>query len=230
MSIFLLSIVCGMIGVVVMPKFVSIFHDFHTPLPWMTQLFVDFCNSYIPFFLVGIILLIAVFPWRGTPRDFVIYYTPVIGGMVRDQGMADLCAFLVDALEAGQPINESLFEAAEAQSNAVLRRRVRKWAAAATAGQPIQDAARRANMPPIVIGMLNTVHGNDDIVQVMSFLARHFEFRFSRWREIMRAAGIPLFVGAAGSVVLMIEFSVFVPMMTLITVVAEPIHHRIGGF
>jgi type II secretory pathway component PulF len=229
-SIFLLSLVCGMIGLIVMPKFVSIFHDFHATLPWTTKLLVDFCNSYIPFFLVGIILLIAIFPWRGTPRDIVIYYTPVLGGMVRDQGMADLCAFLVDALEAGQPMNESLFEAAEAQSNAVLRRRVRKWAAAATAGQPIQDAARRANMPPIVSGMLNTVHGNDDMVQVMAFLSRHFEFRFSRWREIMRAAGIPLFVGAAGSIVFMVELSVFQPIINLINVVAEPIHRHIGGF
>jgi len=230
-SILLLTVLLSIIAIVVMPKFISIFRDFHATLPWTTQLLLAFCNSWLPV-IIGILLSLIAYVSlsRGAMRDYVISYIPVIGSATRDQAMADLCEFLVDALEAGRPLDEALAQAEGAQPNAVLRRQIRKMSERLTRGGGLAESARASGMPSLLSGMLNTVRGDDDLVQVLSFLARHFEYRFSRWRELMYAAGIPIFVGVVGAFVVLVELSVFQPIIALIDICAEPVRRHIGGF
>jgi type II secretory pathway component PulF len=50
----------------------------------------------------------------------------------------------------------------------------------------------------------------------MSFLARHYEYRFSRMRELLRSAVIPAMVCVMGTAVLFIVLAVFQPLIALI--------------
>jgi len=98
-----------------------------------------------------------------------------------------------------------------------------------TRGQSLSDAARSAGMPALLTGMLATVHGSDDLANVMAFLGRHYEYRFSRLSEVLRAAAIPCFVFTVGAMVLLVELSVFQPMIAMNSVLSAP-HIHGGGF
>jgi MSHA biogenesis protein MshG len=235
-----------MIPIAVLPKFEKILHDFHQPPPWSTGWMIHLVHQSYGliggplFILIGLLALGPLgpylarlfFPTRQDPpfgglvRDQLIWWTPVLHGDVRDRGLADLCDFIADAAEAGRPLDQALRNAQQTQANAVMRWRVAQWADAIERGQSIHDAARTAHMPPLVVGMLATVRSVDDLGEVFAFLARYYEFRFSRRRELLRALYVPFIVAAMGAIVLLIALTVFQPMIALILAMT----HFGGGF
>ena len=247
--VLLVAIATGgvLIPVVVWPKFFKILHDFHQTPPWtmraMTRLVGPPFGAVGP---VGVLILMGLvalaptgrylarlfFPTRldppfgGLVRDQLIWWTPVLHGDALDRGMADLCDFISDAADAGRPIDQALREARQTQANAVMRFRVAQWADAIERGQPLHEAARLAEMPGLMVAMLATVRNTDDLGEIFSFLHRHYEFRFSRRRELLRALYIPFVVMLMGALVLLIELSIFQPLIALITAEAR----LTGGF
>jgi type II secretory pathway component PulF len=226
----LLTLICGMIEIVVMPKFRSILASHNQPLPLTTDILNNVCIylSNSPFLVIGAVVLVVFISLNPTLRDYLIRMIPVAGGAARDQAMADLCAFLTDALEAGQPLDAALRQAAKAQPNAILRRRVQRWADRVANGQSMYDAANSSRLPSLFTGMLKSAGGGEGVVQAMSFLARHYEYRFSRLREMMRAAAIPIFVVLMGGVALSVELAIFQPILTMIDTTATYTHHLRG--
>jgi type II secretory pathway component PulF len=222
-------VVMGTIGFLVMPKFRYILGSFGMPVPGMTALFLILVDSRFPLVLFAVMVVIGFFPARGWVFDYIVGLIPIARGAARDRGMADLCAFLIDAVDAGRPMDVAASQAAMAQPNAMLRRRIDQWARRMTAGQLPQQAAADAGLPSLFVGMLATVRSGEDFLQVMSFLARYYESRFSKAREVMRAAAIPAFVLVTGLAVLFVDLAVFQPMISMINHLALPIH-GIGGF
>jgi type II secretory pathway component PulF len=161
----------------------------------------------------------AVSPLGGFFADRIIWWTPVLGGLVSDRGMADLCDIVGAGVGAGHPLDESLREAAGAQPNSVMRRRAAAWAAAVNGGQSMHEAARNARMPELFAAMLATVRGDDSLRQVLAFLWRHYEYRFSRARAILQAAYVPAIVFFFGSLVALIGVALMQPMAALIRVI-----------
>jgi len=228
-SMCMVALVSGLIAIVVFPKFESIAAAFGLKLPWITRLVMSLCSSYILVSAAAAVLLMAAIPWSGAIRDYIVWCIPVAGGAAQDRGMAELCAFLTDAMEAGLPMDAALREAEEAQQNAVLRRRLHRWRTRLESGQAIETAAGRAGMPALVGSMLKSAVNGEGKMQVMSFLARHYEYRFSRFREVLRAVAIPAFVTVMGALVLVVQLSIFQPMLSLIDSLSSGGHHR-GGF
>jgi type II secretory pathway component PulF len=225
----LFIVVTSVVGIMmfyVLPRMTSILHNFRVKVPWTTATVIAVSESWVPAILAAVWALLFFLPRHTAIRDQLIWRIPLIGVGARTGAMAEFCGFTADALEAGQPLEEALTEAARAQSNAVLKRRIRAWAAALAAGRPLPESARDAGLPPLVCGMLSTVRGGDDLFQVMSFLARHYESRFTRTREVLEAAYIPLTVCLIGSVVMFIALALFQPMVALIAA-ASP---NVGGF
>jgi type II secretory pathway component PulF len=228
--------IVSLVMAVVIPKYKNIFHDFHTELPPVTNLLLAFSNwfatQYGWAYVLPLLLLIflgrmlslfpsvrAVSPLGGFFADRIVWWTPVLGGLVSDRGMADLCDIVGAGVGAGHPLDESLREAAGAQPNSVMRRRAAAWAAAVTRGQSMHEAARNAHMPELFAAMLATVCGDDSLRQVLAFLWRHYEYRFSRARAVLRAAYVPAIVFFFGSLVAFVGVALMQPMAALIRVI-----------
>jgi len=230
--------IVSLVMVVVIPKYQSIFASFHTELPAVTQLLLAFSNwfatEYGWAYLLPLLLLIflgrmlSLFPYvrAGSPlyapfADRIVWWTPVLGGLVSDRGMADLCDIVGAAAGAGHPLDEALREAADAQPNSVMRRRAVAWAAAVSRGQSMHDAARNAHMPELFAAMLATVRGDDSLRQVLAFLWRHYEYRFSRARAVLQAAYVPSIVFFFGSLVAFVGVALIQPIAMLIQVIGR---------
>ncbi|MGD0766612.1 MAG: type II secretion system F family protein [Tepidisphaeraceae bacterium] len=229
--------VVSLVMVFVIPKYKSIFADFHTQLPPVTKLLLAISNWFatqygwayvLPLFLLIFFgrMLASLFPsvrdmspLRGLFTDRIVWWTPIMRGLVRDRGMADLCDIVGAGVGAGHPLDEALREAADAQPNSVMRRRAAAWAAAVNSGQSMQEAARHARMPELFAAMLATVRGDDSLRQVLAFLWRHYEYRFSRARAVLQAAYVPAIVFFFGSLVALVGVAIIQPIAMLIRVI-----------
>jgi type II secretory pathway component PulF len=170
----------------------------------------------------------SVSPFGGIVTDQIVWWTPFVGGFVSDRGMADLCDLVGAAVGMGRPLDESLREAAAAQSNAVMRYRTEAWARAVAQGQSMQEAARYARMPELFASMLATVRGNESMLQVLRFLWRYYEYRVSRARAVIQALYVPAVVIGLGAIVALIGVALMQPMAMLSEHIAGQISG--GGF
>lgn len=228
--------------VAVIPKYEGIFRDFRIQLPPTTRALLSICNSSSGLWIVILLLTLvplgralsmifasfrAVSPLSGIFAEHLVWWTPFIGGFVRDRGMADLCDIISAGVRTGHPLDESLHEAAEALPNAVMRYRAAAWARAVADGQTMHEAARYARMPDLFASMLATVRNNESLLQVLGFLWRHYEFRVSRTRAVIQALYVPVVVLVLGTAVGFVGASLMQPISMLSEHIAASIS---GGF
>jgi type II secretory pathway component PulF len=226
----------------VIPKYQGIFHDFHVELPWSTRFLLTIGNYGSALPVVILVLTLAPLgravsrlfpnarqlePFGGVLWDQMVWWTPMIGGFVRDRCMAELCDTIDAGVDAGFPLNESLREAAAAQGSAVMRYRAVAWAEAVGRGQPMHEAARYARMPRLFTSMLATVRNETVFLQVLGFLRRSYEYRFTRTRAIAQSLCVPVVVFFFGAIVALVGTSLLQPIAMLSEHIARQIS---GGF
>lgn len=220
------------ICIVALPKFESLLVQFKLHIPWTARLLTGIEPNDTP--LLAIVLILVILaplgralsrmfpatqtspPFGGAMKDQILWWVPLVHGYVRDRAMADTCDMLCAGIEAGRPLDECLRECADGQGNAVLRYRLRAWAGAVERGQKISDAARYARLPGLFVRFLATVRADEDLGQVLQFLARHYESSFERKRAMLRAMYVPVVVVAMGILVALVGLALFQPMILLI--------------
>jgi len=238
----IIFIVIAILMIAVMPKYQGIYRDFRLELPPVTSRLIELSTNATS--VGAMLLLIALIPvgqaisslfpsfreaapFDGIFWDQLVWWTPVAGGYVRDRGMAELCDILSAGVRAGHPITDALTEAAEVQPNYVLRYRASAWSDAVARGQSLCDGARYARMPPLFIAMMATVRGSDSLLEVLGFLRRHYEYRFSRARAVIASALVPVVVVVLGSAVALVGVSMMQPIARLCDFLSA---HYQGGF
>lgn len=227
----------GFLAIYVMPKLKNLFSDFHLKLPQPTAWLFEFWDvmqvpitafAALAFVALSGRMLAEAMPQRRTHlslfrglTDRVAWLLPPWRSLVRHRGLADACHVLADAVEAGQPIDRAIAEAAEACTNLVLQKRVSQWSAGVTSGLPLADAARDAGLPRLVVGLLRTARG-DDIGGVFDFLARYYESRFSTALAVLQGAAVPIMVVVLAAFVTTVALGLFLPLTELINHLATP--------
>jgi type II secretory pathway component PulF len=231
--ILLMTLVLAGISVLIMPKFQEIFEDFDVAMPWQTQATFNVLGSVgLPLLPLAVTLIVAVAGWAlyqtlhgstGTARplrsltDRLIWLTPLAGTAARDRGLGDACRLMSEALTAGDTLESAAFEAGELKTNIVLKRRLQRFADALRMGRPLRDAAEDARLPKLMVGMLATGQAVSDPIRVFDFLSRFYANRFSRAATLIRASVLPAVVILISIVVGWIVFSMFLPLIVLIS-------------
>jgi len=222
--------VVGIVGVFVMPKFEGTFRDFHLKMPPITHLMLE-----VQEWLALPLALMILFLWpvwatrfresmrprrsrqlfRGA-RDRIAWAIPGYRGILREQAMADVCSVVADALECGFPLNQSLDRVETLDLNLVMGRRVQKWNQGLSRGLSADEAAAEARLPRFFVGMLGTARASGDLPEVLRFVARYYHDRFVLYRELLRAAYLPMVTLFMGVVVAGIALGLFLPLTQLI--------------
>ena len=227
-----LSSAISMFSIFVMPKYEQIFKDFGTKLPPMTEFVLDIARTVGPALLAIVLIFVLITSgaslWQTfhpvrlgrtalrQTRDYFAWYTPLLHGIERDRGLADVFELLHDALTAGVPADRALAEASRLGINAALGSRIEAWTARVAQGDTLADGARHAGLPAIVVGMLGSARNAETIIDVCGFLARYYRTRFSRTAAILQGIHVPLLVLIFGFLVLCVALSMFMPMVSLI--------------
>jgi type IV pilus assembly protein PilC len=200
----------------VMPKYKTIFADFHTDLPGTTKfllLISDWFTDDYGWLILLLIVITATFlltTWLSKPNCFT-----------RSRDWADVCRVMADSLEAGLPLDVALRAASELTIAPSVRRRLDRWADDVQQGQSPPDAARAAGMPPLITGMTTTGLAATNMADVFRFLSRYYAGKFSRLAILLQGAAVPATAIAFGAIVAFVALSLFTPMIALINSVSH---------
>ncbi len=223
------------------PKFDSIFSDFHAPLPQSTVWLLELADSNwlvwlmaIPFCCAVVIALILVPSISSRPRhrprwrplkgviDTMAWRMPILGTMLRDQGLADVCDLLAVAIDAAQPADAALDYLAEVPANRVMRYRIKQWAAGVHNGLSLARAARAAHLPNLLPSMLASC-GSGSPAPALRFLASYYRTKFSKVAALLSGAAGPLMTLAVGLLVGLVAYALFAPLVGLIDAVIKTV-------
>ena len=104
--------------------------------------------------------------------------------------------------------------------NEVLSDRLQLWQGGIERGLPTDQAAREAHLPAIFCGMIGGSRG-DVPIQAVEFLASYYRSRFSRSRELLRAAAIPGMALFFGAFVLFVVAGMFTPLLHMMDYLSD---------
>jgi type II secretory pathway component PulF len=227
---FAIAGIASMIAIFVMPKYAQIFRDFGIMLPHVTlalnRAVAVWGAPLAAAAALGVVWIVSRSLrdlLRGRPAtspirnlwDRAAWWTPVVGRLARDRGLADALHVVADAIDAARPAPEALAEAQLAHVNVVLRDRLDRWARLVDEGESFAGAARRAGMPRLVVGLIATAQPAD-LAGALRFLARYYQGRFSRLTLLLSAAAAPALALLFGAVVATVALGVFVPVVRLL--------------
>jgi type II secretory pathway component PulF len=215
-------IITSMIMIYVIPKFEQIFKDFRVDLPWITVLMMQFSRSAGIFLAPVIMLAMVIFVFSAIRNRFWPSREVSgnwIGRFSRHRDLADACGVVADSLGAGLGLDAAIRSAAELPVNTLLRWKLYRWAGGIEQGLSNADAARRARMPQLLIGLSATADLST-ADEVFHFLQRYYAARFSRFAALMRGAIVPLTVFFFAIIVAAIALALYLPMIQLINTTA----------
>jgi type II secretory pathway component PulF len=223
----------------IMPKFEKIFEDFDANLPRVTR---DVINvgvwmsgskegQTVPGAVMLALLLLAVVLLAVLSRtrfgaaavEPILWRIPMLHGLQRDRGMADVCRTMAEAAACHVPLPTAVDHASHIRLNAVLRARMVAWSRRMIAGESPADAARGAKLPALAVGLLATTRGHDDLRDVFAFLARYYTARYSRMMILLQSAAQPAMVLGLAALVGWLALGMFMPLVGLIWKMAEDV-------
>jgi type II secretory pathway component PulF len=148
--------------------------------------------------------------------DWCAWRLPITHTVQRDRGMAETCALLASAIRGGVPLPEALTQALSLPLNEGFRQRLDAFRRLILAGTAPADAARTAELPDLMAGLLAPTTARAPDAQLFTFLERYYRNRFSRTLMLLRGAIEPFLVLCLATLVGTTVLSLFLPLVKLI--------------
>ncbi|XAM00066.1 type II secretion system F family protein [Phycisphaeraceae bacterium D3-23] len=227
----------GLMSALIIPKYIEIFNDFETELPWLTRALFEQSSVFAPLLVLiasGALLVIvgwAVFGIFLSPEKVsgalrrifepVWWRVPVLSASGRYRALADACFLIEQAMRAGLPLPDAIELAAHPAGSVVLDARLRRFARGLRDGEPLPDAARAAKLPALVTGMLGTANAAQQPAETFAYLRRYYTHRVSPAEMLIRAAALPVMTLLAATGVALFVFALMLPLVALMETAIE---------
>ncbi|HUB26314.1 MAG TPA: type II secretion system F family protein [Tepidisphaeraceae bacterium] len=228
--------VVSMIMIVVIPKFISIFKDFHTDLPEITQYLIDFSQwfgpgygwAYLvcsPILFIMLNKLIRMSEGGQFVMDWIKLRIPIMGGIVGKSSIARFTRTLGTLISAGVPILDAINITKETCGNAVYSRALLKVHDAIREGESMADPLRATKVcDAIVVNMIDVGEETGDLDKMLIKVADNYDSDVDVLVGSLISVLEPLMVVVLGLIVGTIVVALFAPMVALIESVSGP-HH-----
>ncbi len=239
MTLLLIPAALVFIMLIIVPKFVEIFNDFGTRLPWVTLKTIELSrwlagpllpkNQADPSVVVpGIVLITTLLTpvWTlliliklGWPGWLVLkmrWWLWPWRGVARALAYADVLRTLGDALQVGASPSSALASTRAAQAGHPLSGRLLRWREGIDAGLTLDESAEQAGLPALLVTTLRSGQLSNRPAQAASFLADLYDTRAARegvWWQAIRPPMITLINGAC---VAFLVLAMFLPLIQLI--------------
>jgi type IV pilus assembly protein PilC len=222
-------VVCGVLIVVVLPNFVSLFREFHAELPAPTRLLIalgTFAQTWRLEILAGTLLAIFVgFFFFQSKRgrvfwDHLVIRLPVLGTIVTFAIVERFTRTLATMLRAGIPISQTFDVASASAGNIRYRRGLESVRQRMVTGDGFSEPLAATGLfQPMVIRMVKvgeeTGTLDQSLEQIADFLADEMDYKVRNMIALME----PALVIAVGAAVGFVAVSVVLPMYGLLRAV-----------
>jgi len=226
--------VVSMIMIVVIPKFKTIFADFHAELPGVTQVLLGisrfFAEEYgwayiiaFPVFCTVISRLIRLSEGGKYFMDAVMLKLPVLGGILGKTAIARFTRTLGTLISAGVPILDALNITKETCGNEVYSRALSKVHDAIREGESMADPLRATKVcDAIVVNMIDVGEETGDLDKMLMKVADNYDSDVDVLVASLVSILEPAIVVILGGVVGFIVIALFMPMISLIETISSP--------
>ena len=224
-SVALLVVIFLMI--VVVPKFLQVYADLGTELPFATQLLISISTIMRDYWwavavsVAGIIL--GLRQWLRTEQgalmwDRFLLKVPVFGPMIVKQAVARFSRTLGGLLSSGVTILKALAVVEKVVGNRVMSQAVKAALEDVRQGQNLVVPLRRSEVfPPMVLQMITIGEETGTIEKMLSKVADFFEDEVQRTAERLSASLEPAIIVGLALTVGFIVASMMMPIFNLWT-------------
>jgi type IV pilus assembly protein PilC len=219
--------IVSMIMVFVIPKFETIFKDFGTKLPPITQLLLDisrwFANWGWAYVLASPIVLSLVWKLIRTSEggkyatDAIKLKVPILGNILGKTAIARFTRTLGTLISAGVPILDAINITKETCGNEVYSRALAKVHDAIREGESMADPLRATKTcDAIVINMIDVGEETGDLDKMLIKVADNYDNDVDVLVGSLISILEPVMVVVLGVIVGFIVIALFMPMISLI--------------
>lgn len=210
--------VVGFLLAYVLPSFSDVYSESKVELPWATQMLLDFIGSaatWLPIFLVGLIVAIGTFLWwRTTPSgrwqlDQLMLKLPLLGDIILKNQAIRLTRTLSTILAGGIPLLSALQITGKAMTNMVLAHGIQSAIVQVREGNSLSSALKRGGfLPRMTVEMIEVGETTGSLetmlLEVAEFHEGELDLQLSRlttWIEPLLLVLMGILVG--GIVIIM---------------------------
>jgi len=221
--------VCGVLVVVVLPNFVSLFREFHAQLPLPTRILIAvgaFAQEWrleilivFALFILGSFLFLQSGPGH-VFRDYALVRLPVLGTILVFSIVERFTRTLATMLRAGIPISQTFDVAAASSGNIRYRRGLESVRQRMVTGDGFSEPLAATGLfMPMVIRMVRvgeeTGTLDQSLEQIADFLAEEMDYKVKNMIALME----PALIITVGAAVGFVAISVVMPMYGLLRAV-----------
>ena len=225
--------IVSMIMVFVIPKFETIFNDFGTKLPAITQLLLDvsrwFANWGWAYVLASPIVISLIWKLIRTSEggkyatDAIKLKVPILGNILGKTAIARFTRTLGTLISAGVPILDALNITKETCGNEVYGRALAKVHDAIREGESMADPLRATKVcDAIVVNMVDVGEETGDLDKMLIKVADNYDNDVDVLVGSLISILEPVMVVVLGLIVGFIVIALFAPMISLIQSVSSP--------
>ena len=215
----------GVINVMVVPAFATVFKSFGAELPLATRILVTSSEFTLKYgWALGLGAVIAFFgvrQWIATPAgrthwDRLHLSLPLAGPIVRKATLARFARSLSLALKSGVPIEQALSVVAHTVDNHFMAQRVEGLRTAVERGETILRAAVAANVfTPVVLQMIAVGEETGAVDELMDEVADLYNNDVQYELKTLSQQIEPILIIFMGALVLVLALGVFLPVWDL---------------
>src|SRR2546421_3355704 len=226
--------IVSMIMIFVIPKFETIFRDFHTDLPGITQALLgvsrwfaqDYGWAYVLFSPIGMILIIKLLRISEGGKyfvDAVKLKIPILGSILAKTAIARFTRTLGTLISAGVPILDAINITKETCGNEVYTRALLRVHDAIREGESMADPLRATKVcDAIVVNMIDVGEETGDLDKMLMKVADNYDSDVDVLVGSLISILEPVMVVVLGLIVGFIVIALFAPMISLIQTVSSP--------
>lgn len=227
----LATVIVGIILIVIMPRFESIFNDMGAKLPGLTQALVNISHiltDYFLFVIAGIIVIVVILIRINKTRegkyvfDRIKLKIPVFGDLLRKTAIVRFAGTLSTLITAGVPILQAIDIVRETSGNEVISRAMEKVYQSVKEGETIHEPLRAANVfPPLVIHMVAVGEETGAIDQMLTKVAEAYEREVEDTVDALTSILEPLLMVFLGVIIGIIVIALYLPLFMLPHLIPE---------
>src|SRR5437764_1388439 len=221
--------IVSMIMIFVIPKFETIFRDFHTDLPGITQVLLTVSRwfatqygwAYVLFSPIAFILILKLIKISEGGRyavDVVKLKIPILGSILAKTAIARFTRTLGTLISAGVPILDAINITKETCGNEVFSRALLKVHDAIREGESMADPLRATKVvDAIVVNMVDVGEETGDLDKMLMKVADNYDSDVDVLVGSLISILEPVRVLILGVIVGFIVIALFAPMISLIS-------------
>ncbi len=223
--VFAIGIAIGVINVMVIPAFASVFARAHAELPLPTRVLVAISDVFVawwPWMLAALLCAgIAVHGWLRTSAgryrwDRLKLRLPVIGSIIHRATLSRFARAFAMAAGAGVPLLQTLAVVSRALGNEFVGERVLQMRNGIERGDTLSRTAAATNLfTPLTLQMMAVGEETGQVDEMLEEVAGFYEREVDYEIKNLSAAIEPILIVAVGVMVLVVALGVFLPMWDL---------------